>query len=97
MAKQQIVCDHAGCGRTGDRDHGSWYRLMVTHDEHTTVWYCSPYCLLLDTLRFDSHALTLAQIAGLQVALSRAAEGRPRPLPTYRPAGQLRTLLASLG
>jgi hypothetical protein len=96
MAKQQIECDHAGCGRT-DAVDGSWYRLMITDVEHTTVWYCSPHCLLLDTLRFDGNTLRHHEIAGLQAALNRVAQGKPRPLPTYRPGGQLRTLLASVG
>jgi hypothetical protein len=94
---QQFECDHAGCERTGDGVYGSWYRLMITDVEHTTVWYCSPYCLLIDTLRFDGAALGREEIAVLQTALNRAGKSRPRPLPTNRPVGQLRTLLASLG
>jgi len=41
---QHIECDHAGCGRTGDGGDGSWYWLTMSDLEHTTVWYCSPYC-----------------------------------------------------
>lgn len=95
--RQQIECDHVGCGRTGDGVDGSWYRLMVSDVEHTTVWYCSPYCLLRDTLRFDGTGLGHEEIAGLQTELNRASQGKVRPLPSYRPVGQLRTLLASLG
>jgi hypothetical protein len=93
---EQIECDHAGCGRTGPVD-GSWYRLMVADVEHTTVWYCSLFCLVYDTLRFDGAALKHQEIAGLRIMLNNVAQGRPRPLPSYRPVSQLRTLLASVG
>jgi len=41
-----------GCGRTGFDCDGSWYRLSVTGGDDTTVWYCSPYCLIMDAERF---------------------------------------------
>ena len=88
-----IECDHAGCGRTGFDCDGSWYRLTVTDLEHTTVWYCSPYCLMIDTLRFDGAGLSHQHVAQLRAALTNTVqaipqisiEPRPRPRPHSSP------------
>ena len=71
-----IECDHAACGRTGFDCDGSWYRLTITGAEDTTIWYCSPYCLIIDTVRFDGAQLSHPEIIDVGALLSRTVETR---------------------
>jgi hypothetical protein len=65
--------------------------------EHTTVWYCSPYCLMIDTLRFDGAGLSHQDIAQLRAALTSAVQAIPRTLTQSVPMRHAGPRVAALG
>ena len=69
-----IECDSPGCRRTGFDCDGSWYRLTVTDVPDGTVWYCSPYCLILDTLRLDGAQLSHHEVIQVGASLTRTVD-----------------------